>query len=73
MLPEIAYRFTENLTATISLGLFFGRWQPYKAPLRSISDFPYRAGRWQSSDWTEQGISPVRDNDEVALRVRYTF
>jgi hypothetical protein len=73
VLPEIAYRFTENLTATLSLGLFFGRWQPYKPPLRAISDFPYRAGRHQSVDWTEQGISPVRDNDEVALRIRYTF
>jgi hypothetical protein len=73
ILPEIAYRFTENLSATITLALFNGRWQPYDPPIRSINDFPYRAGHRQSVDWTEQGLSPIRDNDEVALRIRYTF
>jgi hypothetical protein len=73
ILPEIQYRFTENLSATITLGLFAGRFQPYTPPMRAISDFPYRAGKWQSVDWTEQGLSPIRDNDEVALRIRYTF
>jgi hypothetical protein len=73
ILPEIAYRFTENLSVTLSAGIFSGRWQPFKPPIRAISDFPYRAGRRTGSDWTEQGLSPVRDNDEVALRLRWTF
>ncbi|RIK96787.1 MAG: hypothetical protein DCC71_22180 [Proteobacteria bacterium] len=73
ILPEIAYRFTENLSVTLSMALFAGRYQPVKPALRSIGDFPYRAGRRQSVDWSEQGLSPVRDNDEVALRLRWTF
>ena len=73
ILPEIAYRFTENFSVTLTAGIFNGRYQPFKPPIKAISDFPYRAGRRQSSDWTEQGLSPVRDNDEVAIRVRYTF
>jgi hypothetical protein len=73
ILPEIAYRFTENLSVTLGMGLFSGRWQPFKPPIKTINDFPYRAGRRASSDWTEQGLSPVRDNDEVSLRLRWTF
>jgi hypothetical protein len=73
ILPEIQYRFTPNLSTTLTLGVFSGRFQSYKPPIRSIADFPYRAGQNQGSDWSEQGLSPVRDNDEIALRVRYTF
>jgi hypothetical protein len=73
ILPELAYRFTENLSATISLNLFSGRFQKVTPPLYSVADFPYRAGRDQKWDWTEQGLSPVRDNDEIALRLRYTY
>jgi len=73
ILPEIAYRFTESFSVTLTAGVFSGRWQPYTPPIKAISDFPYRAGRRQSSDWSEQGLSPVRDNDEVAIRIRYTF
>jgi len=73
ILPELQYRFTPNLSTTLTLGVFSGRWQSHKPPLASIADFPYRAGERQGSDWSEQGLSPVRDNDEIALRVRYTF
>jgi hypothetical protein len=73
ILPEFQYRFTENLSVTITAGIFSGRYQPYKPPIKTVADFPYRAGRRQGSDWNEQGISPVRDNDEIGLRVRYTF
>jgi hypothetical protein len=73
ILPELQYRFTENLSVTLTAGVFNGRYQPNKAPIKAISDFPYRAGSRQASDWTEQGLSPVRDNDEIGLRVRYTF
>jgi hypothetical protein len=73
ILPEIAYRFTDALSVTLTAGVFSGRWQSNKPPIKSIADFPYRAGRRQGSDWTEQGLSPVRDNDEVAIRLRYTF
>ncbi len=73
ILPELSYRFTENLSATISMNLFNGRFQQTTPALRSIADFPFRAGQHQNNDWTEQGLAPIRDNDEVALRVRYTF
>ena len=73
ILPEIAYRFNESFSVTLTMGLFNGRYQPYKPALKTVADYPYRAGRRQGSDWSEQGLSPVRDNDEVAIRIRYTF
>ncbi len=73
ILPELQYRFTENFSATISANLFNGRFQQTTPALRSIADFPFRAGQHQNNDWTEQGLAPIRDNDEVALRIRYTF
>ena len=60
-------------SATISMNLFNGRFQQATPALRSIADYPFRAGNQQNSDWTEQGLAPVRDMDEVALRIRYTF
>jgi hypothetical protein len=73
VLPEIQYRFTENLSATLTANMFWGRFSRTTPSLRSIADFPYRAGRHQNTDWSEQGLAPIRDMDEVALRVRYTF
>jgi hypothetical protein len=73
ILPELQYRFTENFSATISANLFNGRFQQTTPSLRSIADYPFRAGQHQNNDWTEQGLAPIRDNDEVALRIRYTF
>ncbi len=73
ILPELQYRFTENFSATISANLFNGRFQQVTPALRSIADYPFRAGNHSNVDWTEQGLAPVRDSDEVALRIRYTF
>jgi hypothetical protein len=73
ILPELQYRFTENLSATPSAHLFSGRVHRATPSLRTVNAYPYRGGRQQNTDWTEQGLAPVRDMDEVALRVRYTF
>jgi hypothetical protein len=73
ILPELQYRFTENLSATITANLFNGHFERMTPALRSIADYPYRAGKHSNTDWTEQGLAPVSNMDEVALRIRYTF
>jgi hypothetical protein len=73
VLPEIAYRFTENFSATLAASWFFGRFQSTTPPLRSISDPPFRAGSRPNVDWVEEGVSPIRDRDEVSMILRYTF
>jgi hypothetical protein len=73
VLPEISYRFTENFSATFAVNWFFGRFQPVLPPLRQVGDPPYRGGRNAYVDYVEEGLSPIRDRDEVSLVLRYTF
>jgi hypothetical protein len=73
VLPEIGYRFTENFSATFFVSWFFGQSQAVLPPLRSVSDPPFRAGKHSNSDFVDEGVSPIRDRDEVALILRYTF
>jgi hypothetical protein len=71
-LPSIQYRYTENLSVTFGLALFSGRMQS-----RQMSAAPTalanRAGSRSGSDFVENGLSVVRERDEVFLKLRYTF
>jgi hypothetical protein len=73
ILPQLQYRYTENLSVTFGLAGFWGRAEPADPPLAPIGDPPYRTGRHSDKDFVENALSPVRDRDEVFLRVRYTF
>ena len=73
MIPDIGYRFTENLSATISVAWFWGRWERADPAIHPVGGTPMRAGRRAYTDWVENGLSPVRDRDEVSLILRYTF
>ena len=73
MIPEVGYRFTENLSATVSAAWFWGRWQSIDPPIHPVGGTPFRGGRNAQVDWTENGLAPVRDRDEVSLILRYTF
>lgn len=75
MLPQIQYRFTENLSATIGAAMFSGRTQYKKMAFEPVSLGNHVSagspGAYKSA--TEQGIAPIRDRDEVYLRLRWTF
>jgi hypothetical protein len=71
-LPEVTYRFTENFSATVGLAGFFGRYQSKVAPLYQNA-LDNRAGRGAYTTWAENGLSAIRERDELWLRVRYTF
>jgi hypothetical protein len=73
LLPEIQYRFTENFSATFGMAFFWGRFQAKTAPLATVGDPPFRTGRHSQKEFVENGLSAVRDRDEIFLRVRYTF
>jgi hypothetical protein len=73
LLPSITYRFTENLSATVGLNTFFGRQQLVKAPINEIRPALNRVGADSQSDAVENGLSPVRDHDEIYMTLRYTF
>jgi len=73
VIPEVAYRFTENLSATVSAAWFFGRFQRIDPPVHPVGGTPFRGGRHAQDDFTENGLAPVADRDEVSLVIRYTF
>jgi hypothetical protein len=71
-LPQLTYRFTENFSATVGVALFMGRFEEKTAPLNPIAS-TNRTGRGAYKEFVENGLSVVRDRDEVFLRVRYSF
>ncbi len=72
-LPQVQYRFTENFSATFGFTFFFGRSQYYDMPINPIGTAGVQEGTGAYKVGTEQGLSVVRDRDEVFLKLRYTF
>jgi hypothetical protein len=72
LIPQVTYRYTANFSATFGLAVFEGREEP--RPMALFATGPLnRAGRNAYNDFVENGISAVRDRDEIFLRIRYTF
>jgi hypothetical protein len=72
VLPQIQFRFTESFSATFGLALFWGRTQDKEASLNPIS-LRNNAGRDAYRSFVDNGLSVVRDRDEVFMSIRYTF
>ena len=72
VLPQVTYRFTSNFSATFGIAGFWGRFQPKTAALNPPASLN-RTGRFADSDFVENGLSVLRDRDEVFLLVRYSF
>jgi hypothetical protein len=73
VLPQFTYRFSENFSATVGAGIFFGRTQLVDMPLSSIGPASNRIGANQFQDGVENLLAVVRDRDELFLKLRYTF
>jgi hypothetical protein len=71
-LPVVTYRFTENFFATFGVAGFWGRYEHKPAPLIPTA-LPDRVGEGANKSFVENGLSAVRERDEIFLRVRYTF
>ena len=71
VIPQVTWRFTQALTATVGIAAFSGRSERRVAPIRG-SPQP-RFGRHSDSVAVENVLSLVRDRDEISLRVRYAF
>jgi hypothetical protein len=73
LLPTLGYRFTENFSVTIGFNYFFGRGQYKDMPVRGFAPASLRAGGHIYDDGVENGLSLIRNRDEVFFRLRYTF
>jgi hypothetical protein len=71
-LPSFQYRYTENLSVTFGLALFSGGTQSRQRAIAPTS-LQNRAAAHRDSDFVENGLSVVRERDEVFLKIRYTF
>jgi hypothetical protein len=72
-LPQLTYRYNENFSITVGLAMFMGRQQLVDMPTNPIGGAQNRTGPHAFKDPVENGLSPIRDRDEVFLRLRYTF
>ena len=72
MLPSVAYRFTENFSATFGLAIFSGRTESRNPAITPIS-LGNRVGKGAYSAHLDRRLSLTRENGEAFLRVRYTF
>ena len=72
ILTEVTYRFTENFSAAVGLAGFWGHYQKRQAPLYENALDP-RVGRGAYNSFVENGLSAIRERDELWLRIRYTF
>jgi hypothetical protein len=73
LLPEVQYLFTANFSVAFGMAGFWGHFQRRAAPLTVLGPIGNRAGRDAYRSFAENGLSPVRDRDEIYLRIRYTF
>jgi hypothetical protein len=73
ILPSVVYRFTESFSATIGANVFMGRQQMIDSPINEIRPGVNRTGRNAYQDAVENGLSAVREHDEVYVQIRYTF
>ncbi|MGH0038187.1 MAG: DUF1302 family protein [Myxococcota bacterium] len=72
-IPQITYLYTSNFSVTLGAAMFWGGWQKKDPPIANVASDPYRAGRNAEDQFVENGLSVIRQRDEVFLRVRYTF
>ena len=72
-LPNVTYRFTENFSATVGLAGFFGHYQTKTPGLWGTGVGGNRVGRGAYQTFVENGLSPIRERDELYFTLRYTF
>jgi hypothetical protein len=71
-IPQVQYRYSAEFSVTFGLAVFTGNEEARDMAISPLS-LGNRAGRHAYRDFVENGISAVRDRDEVFLRIRYTF
>jgi hypothetical protein len=70
-LPSVQYRFTENFSLTLSATVLSGHWERREMGINQFS--AQSDANLNDSIYVETGISPARDLDGFAIRLRYTY
>jgi hypothetical protein len=72
VLPSISYKFSDRLFAEFGMNLFYGRFERKDGSIVPMEP-SNRIGSTRNSSFQENGLSAVRDHDEIFMRFRYTF
>ena len=73
ILPSVSYRFNDAFSVTVGGNVFMGRQQLRDAPINEIRPGLNRVGENAYKDAVENGLSALRERDEIYLTLRYTF
>lgn len=73
VLPQVTFRYRENFSVVVGANIFMGREQLHEMPLAGVGPAANQSGKYAYKVGVENGISLVRDRDEVFMRLRYTF
>ncbi len=70
-----AFRITQSFQVQAGMNAFWGRSQRVVSPVVPVGTTGIGVGRGAGSQnaFVENGLSPVRDRDEIFLRLRWTF
>ncbi len=69
---QITYRYSSDFSVTFGFALFHGREELRDMAITPLS-LSNRVGRHAYKDVVENGLSAVRDRDEMFISLRYTF
>jgi hypothetical protein len=69
----VSYRYTENLSIQVGANAFYGKVRSLEAALVAPGTPAGGAARGSQRFYVENGLSQIRDRDELFLRLRYTF
>ena len=71
----MGYRISQNLLLQFGLNAFWGHVQNIQSPVQPIGTTGIGVGRGEGSQraYVENGLTVVRDRDEIFLRLRYNF
>jgi hypothetical protein len=73
VLSSITYRYSERFSTTFGMAWFYGKTEKRPYPLTPIGVANGGAGKGAYHSYVQNGLSVVKDRDEVFLRLRYTF
>lgn len=73
VLPSMTWRFSESYSVAIGANVFYGGSQSKQAALVPRGGLAGGAGKGAYHTTIEEGLSTLRDRDEVWLRLRFTF
>jgi hypothetical protein len=73
ILTGLTYRYSERMSITVGGAWFYGRTESRPFPLTPAGIANAGAGKGSYRSYVQNGLSLVRERDEVFLRLRYTF